>query len=1265
MYRLFIAITISLTILCQPVIIQAEERKLLIVAPGAHADLSGEGFRFRYTEQIKDHIEFIEKNPDFSYSIGNTYNIQHFLETYPKYKPRLKKLMQKDRISAPALWVDLEPEWYTGEFLVRSVAYAKYFLKNEFGYDTKWSHLNDVPSITPQWAQILKKSDIDMLILNPERMPHIPRIFYYGAPDGSRILSWSSDYSDLIDLDFSLLAGNSWVNRMSILGYNLAQATQDYGIDLDQSRELLKNYRRWNSQYPDRTLIRLGTVQEFAEMATNTIKGKIVGLPELTGRAFTWPWAGEAWSKEAMRNHATAENLLPITEKLSAICELLGLEKYPLEEITHGWELILWGPDHNWGPGVGTGGMKAQDNKESCEIVRRLLNQKLNRLASAVKYADKGKPLFVFNPLNWLRTEPVTVELPAGKISEPFSVIDSNGKATLAQISSGKKSDPLKITFLAQDVPSMGYKCYYLINNSAGSQPQTDIKTGHDFIENQYYIIKADKNKGISSIYDKLHKHELIDQNARYQLGFSDISRGNIVPPFIPVQDIRVTAQGPLQASLQVVFISDNKPCIATISLSANNWNIDFKLDRGIARCITFPFNVENSKYNIMMGLAFGCIPDVPEEQYNYKAFRRLPERAFNDNFTMYLHYQPMNFCNVAQMWLTQGGASGDDYAVDVALDSIEARTYIFNIDRKKIPAVHVWGNPPGTLDYHFIIRGHPGDWKAAHTPRLGWEVNNPLLVTAASAGAGKLPEETSFITLEPEPKGQNIILSAFKKAFDGNGYVLRFYESEDVDANVAVTINPQLGIPRAEVSRTNMVEKPSQVMDSGAKSHTIPVLGFGIETMRFFQTAVTDLVLPAKINDLKVFNPSPTSVELAWTATGDDGKKGRAAAYDLRYARQPITNNNWAEASKVNYSPAPKDSGAREQFKVSGLEAETKYYFAIKAGDETDNYSPISNLAETTTPPPDTTPPAQITDLRAIGIGGSSITLNWTAPGDNGTQGKSARYDLRYSIAPVDATTWFMAAKADKLIPPAPAGKKESFELSGLEPNSSYYIALKSADVAGNESPISNILHQNTKQTKSLTLQNGFNPTPDRGVQDTYISNINPEEREINNSKGHIIELWEGGGRVGLIKFDLSLLPPRARIYRARLKLYCLNVTYFDAGTVQCYRLTQNWRDDEATWKLAMGKIPWKGKLRERVDTISDYGLKTNGLIGQADVKNGGMWVIWDVTKVLQEWNDGKYPNYGWLIKGKCSEDCGINFCSSEYKKNTDLRPVLEIKYD
>lgn len=91
-------------------------------------------------------------------------------------------------------------------------------------------------------------------------------------------------------------------------------------------------------------------------------------------------------------------------------------------------------------------------------------------------------------------------------------------------------------------------------------------------------------------------------------------------------------------------------------------------------------------------------------------------------------------------------------------------------------------------------------------------------------------------------------------------------------------------------------------------------------------------------------------SVQLAWTAPGDDGNVGQALEYDIRYSTESISVGNWESASRVADAPAPKAAGSSESMLVAGLVPKTTYYFALRTKDDAGNWSPISNIATSTT---------------------------------------------------------------------------------------------------------------------------------------------------------------------------------------------------------------------------------------------------------------------------------------------------------------------------
>ncbi len=125
----------------------------------------------------------------------------------------------------------------------------------------------------------------------------------------------------------------------------------------------------------------------------------------------------------------------------------------------------------------------------------------------------------------------------------------------------------------------------------------------------------------------------------------------------------------------------------------------------------------------------------------------------------------------------------------------------------------------------------------------------------------------------------------------------------------------------------------------------------------------------------------------------------------------------------------------------------------------------------------PDTTPPAAVSDLRVTGATPTTLSLAWTAPGDDGTEGTAASYEIRRATFTITAANF---STADSVSAPAPAagGATQSMTLTGLTPDTRYTIALRSRDDADNVSPLSNVLAADTQP--EMPGPRLFRATPD-----------------------------------------------------------------------------------------------------------------------------------------------------------------------------------------
>lgn len=94
-----------------------------------------------------------------------------------------------------------------------------------------------------------------------------------------------------------------------------------------------------------------------------------------------------------------------------------------------------------------------------------------------------------------------------------------------------------------------------------------------------------------------------------------------------------------------------------------------------------------------------------------------------------------------------------------------------------------------------------------------------------------------------------------------------------------------------------------------------------------------------------------------------------------------------------------------------------------------------------------------------AQGAAPDSVTLTWTAPGDDGPVGTATLYDMRYSSSPITVANWDAAPSVPGMPTPLVSGTRQTVTIRGLSRDTTYYVAIRSRDDASNWSPLSNVV--------------------------------------------------------------------------------------------------------------------------------------------------------------------------------------------------------------
>ena len=147
---------------------------------------------------------------------------------------------------------------------------------------------------------------------------------------------------------------------------------------------------------------------------------------------------------------------------------------------------------------------------------------------------------------------------------------------------------------------------------------------------------------------------------------------------------------------------------------------------------------------------------------------------------------------------------------------------------------------------------------------------------------------------------------------------------------------------------------------------------------------ALSDITAPEAVSDLATGTTTSSSIQLTWTAPGNDADVLTASSYDVRYSTSNITNDtDFNNASQATGESSPSVAGTGESFTVTGLSAGTPYYFAIKTTDDSSNTSTLSNVPTASTDAGSSTLTLHPSG-NASNPGGYSVTGTWAADLDS-----------------------------------------------------------------------------------------------------------------------------------------------------------------------------------------------------------------------------------------------------------------------------------------
>ena len=637
--------------------------------------------------------------------------------------------------------------------------------------------------------------------------------FWWEGPDGQKVLFWDSRGYGQLKVTFGkpsqLSAGHDVLpvvlQQYDNPGYR-ANATILFGAQGENSDlypQQADLAERWNRLYAYPQLKYAGVHDALENIAQQ------FGDEILTIRGDGGPYWEDGVASDSFyaAMERANESRGPSAEKLATLMTLvnprLAVDKAEEDRM---WNDMVLMDEHTW-----TGGNSVKDptSVEPIEqlavknqfavnahtLVDSLMQNSMARIADSIS-GDIGS-LIVFNTLNWKRNGPVSLDLfngteivdPSTDQVIPFEVLRS-GHAFR------------RVTFVATDVPAVGYKRFELRHEQAPAPAAIQSSV----MESPYYRVTLDPATGaVRSIYDKELKRELVNQGSPYRFGqYLYVAGGDSMPNSIlqyrvaspqprlqidPSRDGRLLSvtRTPWGWVARMQSTDTNTPSInSEIRLFQDEKKIEFtedickkEVDSKEAVYFAFPFAMTHPQfeYEIQTGVV-----DPAKDMY---------PGAGHEWFSV-------------QHWVSaqQDGVSGAVMPLDaslVTLGDINRGAWPSNFgDRPGTIFSYVMNNywdtnyragQGGSFRFRYIVTSAPSA-NSAELSRMGWEEMTPLetdeVIVQDRSTTRTRPlsdNQASFLDVQ----GEDVLLDTWKPAEDGSGTILRFLDLGGVRRSITV----------------------------------------------------------------------------------------------------------------------------------------------------------------------------------------------------------------------------------------------------------------------------------------------------------------------------------------------------------------------------------------------------------------------------------------------------------------------------------------------
>ena len=837
--------------------------------PSSHLDLFWLGnyktCLERGAEILRQYVERCMAASDETFLVDTVVFAEYFLQRHPELRSAFLQLVRDGRLEIGCAYIDRWETLILGESLIRNVQIGKQWCREVLDLDNEVVTHPDLPSMTPQIAQIYREAGLRYYVTSRKVFPH-GQVWRYQSPDGTAmlVLNYPRHYvfAFMDESDHPEAVRRAWVRPLDIeatlrgfpLGTVLVSGSSgdlcDRGDFVERNGRNLEEYvALYREKYPEydftySTAARvLASYAEYADLPC--LQGEI---PSVWGAAADEETTffqrdrqieGQLLTAETL---AAAANLLQVPWRPAGADQWQGTfdevaffgRKDPIEpgkELDELWRMHVFTQDHNGGgqEGALSTFQKRVIQQRCLGYTQAIIDHTLEQIGR--RLAHDGECLLVFNPhgQDWSGVLDLTV--PAQHWQTGLSVADGEGRRLPSQAQQ-QGEDAVRIHVAVPAIPAVGYRTFQL--REAGDQPAaTGVQIRQDVgtlkLETAELLVAIDRTTGnLTHIYDRRRGQEWggaqVGQLYALRETGNDVTlrmAAGEAPAVQALTKIEVVAAGELYTAVRI-----HKQLLrCEVEQTVTVWSSGARVD---LETRIFWWGARNQQVRLVLPGPKDCEAVTYGAPFYGVSWAEIAAGTAPRNSDEIAPADQLNYREV-QGWVHVAGAAGGATILtshpafhydDAELAAVLMRTSPSCGDNRLF-----WENA-GEQVFTFTILPGESDWRAARAQELAAQHLRQPAARLVQAQNGDLPPAQGLLQVQ----GTSVALSSLYDDAESGATLVRVWETAGVAQTVTFT-GPFSGGTATAVNLINEVSEPTPAGQAGDWQLDLPA--WGIRTVR------------------------------------------------------------------------------------------------------------------------------------------------------------------------------------------------------------------------------------------------------------------------------------------------------------------------------------------------------------------------------------------------------------------------------------------------